>query len=270
MNKKKILQVIRIMICLLAVGFSGWKLYGIYSEYTRGTETYLALADLYTSKVEVNKSEATELAGHAVKQENMTSEIENEDCIAVDFHALKEVCKDVVAWLYCPDTQINYPVVQGEDNEYYLHRLISGEYNIGGTLFMDFRNSPDFSDWNSIIYGHNMKNGSMFAILPDYMEQEFYEEHPVWYLLTEECTYQIKLAGGYVTPADSDSYVIADSAEERSTLANKAARLSSFRSNVDILENDRLITLSTCVYDYENARYVLVGVLKAIETAQGE
>lgn len=262
---KKILKGICILVCLLAVVFAGWKLYGIYSEYARGTETYEDLAEQYISGTEAVRKKT------AAPEDNGTdrnAETETDASISVDFDALKKDCKDVAAWIYCPDTKINYPVVQGEDNEYYLHRLVNGEYNIGGTLFMDFRNSSDFSDWNTIIYGHNMKNGSMFAVLPDYMEQEFYEEHPVWYLLTEECDYRIELVGGYVTPADSDSYSFPQTAEEKAVLAGKAARSSSFRSDVDVRENDRLITLSTCVYDYENARYVLVGVLREADEEQ--
>lgn len=253
------------ILCLLAIVFAGWKLYGIYSEYARGTEAYEDLADRYTFKMEtVQGTEADPEAGPGADGESRDPETEPDTWISVDFQALKEVCGDVTAWIYCPGTKINYPVVQGEDNEYYLHRLMNGEYNLGGTLFMDFRNSADFSDWNTVIYGHNMKNGSMFGAVPDYMEQEFYEEHPVWYLFTEECDYRIELAGGYVTPADSDSYSFPRTAEEKAALAEKAVRSSSFRSDVEVQAEDRLITLSTCVYDYENARYVLVGVLREI------
>ena len=88
--------------------------------------------------------------------------------IQVDFDVLSKENQDVIGWLYCPDTSINYPVVQAADNEYYLHRLLDDSKNAAGTLFMDYRNSADLSDWNSVIYGHNMKNGSMFGSLPDY------------------------------------------------------------------------------------------------------
>lgn len=84
----------------------------------------------------------------------------------------------MLAWLYCPDTVINYPVVQSDDNEYYLRRLMDGSSNTAGTLFADYRCSPDFSDPHTVIYGHNMKNDTMFGILPEYGAQEFYEPHP--------------------------------------------------------------------------------------------
>lgn len=99
--------------------------------------------------------------------------------IKVDFERLQEENKDIIAWLYCPDTEINYPVVQSKDNEYYLRRLLDGTWNIAGTLFMDYRNAADCSDLHTIIYGHNMKNNTMFGSLPKYSKQEYYEEHSV-------------------------------------------------------------------------------------------
>ena len=84
--------------------------------------------------------------------------------ITVDFERLQEENKDIIAWLYCPDTEINYPVVQSKDNEYYLRRLLDGTWNIAGTLFMDYRNAADCSDLHTIIYGHNMKNTRCSAL----------------------------------------------------------------------------------------------------------
>ena len=78
--------------------------------------------------------------------------------IIVDFEVLQTENKDIIAWLHCPDTKINYPVAQSEDNSYYLRRLLDGSWNTAGTIFMDYRNSADFSDRHTVIYGHNMKN----------------------------------------------------------------------------------------------------------------
>ena len=118
--------------------------------------------------------------------------------IKVDFDLLRAQNEDVIAWIYCPDTPINYPIVQSSNNEHYLRRLLDGSYNISGTLFMDFRNSADFSDWNSIIYGHNIKNDSMFGTLPLYEEQSYFDEHPVMYLLTPEKDYKINIRTNFL------------------------------------------------------------------------
>lgn len=97
--------------------------------------------------------------------------------IVVDFEELWKENGDVVGWLYCPDTVINYPVVQGDDNDYYLRRLLDGSNNIAGTLFIDARNKGDFSDWNTVVYGHNMRNDTMFGTLTEYASQEYYCSH---------------------------------------------------------------------------------------------
>ena len=183
--------------------------------------------------------------------------------IQVDFNLLCNQNQDVIAWLYCPDTPINYPVVQAADNDFYLRRLLDGSYNTAGTLFMDFRNSDDFSDWNSIIYGHNMKNDSMFGTLSDYKAQSYFEEHPVMYLLTPEQNYKINLLAGFVTPANSELYsAFNPSVEERESLVKEWMNASDFDSASILASEYNLITLSTCSYEYSNARYVIVCILE--------
>lgn len=93
---------------------------------------------------------------------------------------------DSVAWLYIPGTNIDYPVMQSEDNEYYAHRAADGSYLYAGSLFMDYRCSSDFSDFNSVIYGHNMGNGTMFADIPNYENEEYFMEHSYGWLTTDD------------------------------------------------------------------------------------
>ena len=184
--------------------------------------------------------------------------------ITVDFERLQEENKDIIAWIYCPDTEINYPIVQSKDNEYYLRRLLDGTWNIAGTLFMDYRNAADCSDLHTIIYGHNMKNNTMFGSLPKYSKQEYYEEHSVLYLLTPKQNYKVKLIAGYVTPSDSKVYEFEKTKEERSGLLKTALDNSLFTSGTTVSDEDRLLTPSTCSYEYDNARFVLTGVLEEI------
>lgn len=183
--------------------------------------------------------------------------------IQVDFDALFKENQDVVAWLYCPDTPINYPVVQSTDNNYYLRRLLDKSYNSLGTLFIDCRNAGDFSDWNSVIYGHNMKNDSMFGTLPNYKNPGYFQEHPELFLLTPDKDYCIHLIAGFTTPANSELYsIFAPDSAEASRLIENWIVSSDFDSGIRPSAEDRLITLSTCSYEYDNARYVLIGILK--------
>ena len=169
---------------------------------------------------------------------------------------------DVAAWIYSADTVIDYPVVQGSDNVYYLDHIFDGTYNKLGTLFVDCRNAPGFSDWNTIIYGHNMNNGSMFASLTNYTKQAYYEAHPEMFLVTPDGTFRLELFSGYVTPSDSDAYTFsfADASAFSEFLESIRAR-SDFDSPVSVEVSDRIVTLSTCTYDFEDARYVVHGKL---------
>ena len=187
--------------------------------------------------------------------------------IDVDFEVLLSKNQDIVAWIYCPDTPINYPIVQAEDNEYYMHRLLDGNNSYPGTLFMDFRNSSDFSDWNSVIYGHNMRNDSMFGTLPDYKKKSYFESHREIYLLTPEYDYVINVLAGFVTPNNSELYnaLRPEDAEKERLLKNWLD--SSILASEDYpASEDRMITLSTCSYEYENARFVLVGSLEKLNS----
>lgn len=265
MDKKRlgiIFRFIQAAVFLVLIGYAAWKLWGIYQEYQGGTKTYDILIERYVSEVETT---AQEEGAEPAEDEKASSEGEaGPPAISVDFDALKAENPDIVGWIYCADTPVNYPIVQSEDNDYYLYRLPDGQENKNGTIFMDYRNKPDFSDWNTLIYGHNMKNGAMFGIVPNYIEQSYYEEHPVWYLLTEEKTYAIRLIGGFVESTQNAEYMFPSSPAERDVLYEKASRTSSFQSGVIIRPQEKLITMATCVYDYEDARYVLVGVLREV------
>ena len=191
-------------------------------------------------------------------------DVSNQPWIQVNFDALKQENDDIVAWLYCPGTPVNYPVVQAEDNEYYLRRLVNGEANTAGTLFLDCRNWSDFSDQNSVIHGHHMKNNTMFGTLDDYSKQSYYEKHPVWQLLTPEKEYMVELIAGYVTNDASSAYQFGISVDEKVDFLEESIRLSDFRANVDWEKDDLLVTFSTCSYEYDAARYVVIGILKEV------
>lgn len=179
----------------------------------------------------------------------------------VDFESLYEVSKDAVAWIYDPGMVINYPVAQAEDNDYYLRRNLSGEKSNSGTLFMDYRNRADFSDWNTVIYGHNMKSGTMFASLLDYRTPGYYEEHPVMYLYVPDKRYKVELILAYTTDVNDPIFQVSASKQEQKAGLERAYRLSNFESNIRPGENDKLVTFVTCSYAYDDARYVVIGRL---------
>lgn len=240
--------------------------YQMASYWYAGSECAKLSEDLIEKAVIVSTAAETE-AQEVSSNTSQTGEapIAEKVPIEVDFETLWQENEDIVAWIYCADTAIHYPVVQGEDNNYYLRRLLNGKYNINGTIFLDYRSSPDFTDFNSIIYGHHMKSGEMFGTLSKYKEQSYYDAHPVMYLLTPEQSYQIELIAGYITPSDSTTYSAPQTEEDKKVFLENALRESTFVSSVSADETDTFVTLSTCSYEYENARYVVVGKLTRIE-----
>ena len=189
----------------------------------------------------------------------------NQAPITVDFAALRKKSEDIAAWLYNPGTPINYHVVQAEDNEYYLDHMINGKENRSGTLFIDYRNDPSMTDHNTLIYGHAMSIGTMFGTLERYKRQDYYEEHPVMYLLTPEMDYALDLVSGYMTDVEDPVFRIPETEEDAAAQLAHILKKSAFRTKVEIPSDARLVTLSTCAYDFENARFVVVGVLRELE-----
>ena len=204
-------------------------------------------------------------------QENYVIQVPNETeqaPISVDFDALTKENGDIIGWLYCEDTPIQYPVVQSDDNDYYLRRDLHGEYLSGGTLFADYRCQGVGTDQNFIIYGHNMKNSTMFGTLEKYKQQSYYEEHPVLYYLTADADYKIELFAGLVTKSDSKIYSpsFGDTQSFESVLQGIKEK-STFNSDVTVTGNDHIVTLSTCSYEFNNARYVVFGKLTRLSAS---
>ena len=257
---KKPVKILFIVLCVIFIGvfiYSGYTLISKMHEYKVAENTYDSLSNQYVSTSPKPSAEVT-----VESEEELDPEVSP---ISVDFDSLKEQCEDIVGWIYCPDTVINYPVVQCDDNFYYLHRLINGNYNSSGTIFVECLCPKNFAADNTIIYGHHMNDGTMFAKLVDYSYQSFYDEHPVFYLSTPEKNYRVELFAGYVTEATSDTYQISfASDEDYQTYLNAMINQSKFKSDVDVKPGDKILTMSTCTYDYDDARFVVQGKLVPI------
>jgi len=252
-KKTLILSIILLLIIFIMI----FKLGGYAIEMVKN-EKYVE--DLQESVLIMDKEEEVVLSTEGEESEEQT-ELKIPE--SVDFASLYTISDDVVAWIYDPGMTINYVIAQAMDNDYYLYRQLDGKENKNGTIFMDYRNGSDFSDWNTLIHGHNMKIGAMFASLMDYRNPGYYEEHPVMYIYVPGQRYKLELILGYTTTASDPIYQLPDSAEERQAILDKAYRLSTFESHIRPAETDHLVTLSTCSYTYDDARYVVIGRLVA-------
>lgn len=269
---KKFLFHIVFVLCFVTMLFSGYKLYTIYSDYSDADTAYEDVVDQFVTPVETLPPEdedapPEETAGAArPDQPGIPDRVGiNAAPISVDFDALLAVNKFVVGWIYCPDTSINYPIVQTENNSDYLRRLLDGSYNRSGTLFLDYRNNGDFTSYNSIIYGHNMGNGKMFAPLMKYQKQDYYDAHPTMYLLTPQGNYRLDVMAGAVVDSGSSYYATTHTGESFRGFLDKICRNSTFVSDVDISTVERTVMLSTCTNWSEDSRYILVCALVKLE-----
>ena len=258
--KRNVILILLILFFLGLMLFSGYRIVSILSEYRAGTETYEDIRR-YVSTVPAIPVEPKPEPEQTLPQE--TEPVDDTVYPVVDFDGLLTVCEDVVGWLYIEGTNVDYPVVQGVDNNQYLRHMMDGRYNTAGTLFVDYRNEPDFTERNTIIYGHNMRNGTMFAALGGYRKQEFYDEHPVALLMTPQGNYRLEIFSAYVADVEQNAWDcgFASDAEFARWLEEVAAK-SEFQTDLTPTAQDRIVTLSTCSKDFNNARFVVHCILK--------
>ena len=249
---KKFICILLILALLAVLGCCLWQIVGITDEYQAGEQAYEEL-ERYIVMPETVPVETTDTE-ETVEAETAPVQIQWPH---VDFEALAQVNGDIVGWLYIPGTVINYPVVQGDDNEYYLKHLFDGKYNSSGCIYLDCGAEGDFTSMNSVLHGHHMKNGSMFAGICKYKDQSYFDEHPTAMLLTPDGNYLVEFFSGYVCEVTADAW---DYDFDEAWL-DKRIRSSYFEADVVPTTEDRVLTLSTCSYEFTDARFVLHGRL---------
>lgn len=193
-------------------------------------------------------------------KENLTEN--NEESLEEEVLDLSYINEDYRGWITIENTNIDYPILQGEDNDYYLSRDINKEYLKSGSIFLDYRNN-NFDDKNTVIYGHSMRNGTMFGQLKYFKESGALDENKYIYILSPEGkTLKYEIFSVYTSDIN-DNYIETsfNSDEEYKEFLDKICEKSLFPVNIDISTEDKILTLSTCSYEYENARTVIHGKL---------
>ncbi len=259
-RKTSVPLIILVVILVGGVLFAGFKLGSILLNYHRDRSAYNDLADAALADLaEPNATTEPGATPEPEQEQQPTSEVP----ITVDWNYLRTVNTDIIAWLYCPDTRINYPVMQTSDNDYYLHRGYDRQPNTAGALFADYNSAAGVTSSNFIVYGHNMKDGSMFAAVYNYVTQDYYNQHPVMYLLTPTQNYRVDLIAAHIVESSMDNYPGYFQGGEYQDYLNKIVSSSFFRTNANVTTNYQLITMSTCDYssNYNDPRFLLHGLL---------
>lgn len=193
---------------------------------------------------------------------------EPKDLNSIDFKELKSINPDIYAWIYLPNTKVDYPVVRGEkekDDFFYLDHNIYGQYQFAGTIYSELQNKPDMHDPVTVMYGHNMRDGSMFATLHSFEDASFFDKNTTAYVVTEDkiFTYLIYSAYSFDNRHILNSYNF-ENAESFSKYLDSTLQPRSYRynvrENVKLTTDSRILTLSTCT-ESTGTRYLVQGVL---------
>ena len=279
-QKKKggIGNVISTLVLLIAIGifcFAAWKLVTIYLDYKTGVDEYTALEEYADNEkvtegledsMDANDTMGDEWGDAELTEHSGSSRFESMEN-HIDFDSLQEINPDVIGWLEMEavDT-INYPIVQGEDNDYYLHRTFQRTDNFAGSIFMDYMNKSNFGQRNTIVYGHNMKNGSMFGSLKDYRDQEVYQKSPYFWIYTPTRIYKYEIfACAEVDKFGQDYQITFRDKEDFREFIYRAQDQALYDTGVDVDYTDTVVTLSTCTGN-EATRFIVQG--KRVRTYQ--
>lgn len=249
MRKKIVIGIFAVLVVVF--GVSSYNVLKILWDNRQVEKTYKSLQSQYITALPT-QPEATQGPANTEPIAPQPAKL------AVNFEGLWEINQDVVGWLYCEDTYIHYPVVQGKDNNKYVRTGLDGSWLISGTLFVDFRNRELGQDKNYIIYGHNMKTDRMFGSLVKYKDQAYYEAHPTLIYLTPEGDYLVEAVAGRIVDEQEILYdPNPDQAAYWQFLQNTVAN-STFHSGISLTEEDNLMILSTCSQEKATTRYVLI------------
>lgn len=183
----------------------------------------------------------------------------------INLDALREVNPDVIGWICLPGTPINYPIVKGEDNSYYLSHTWDDRPSGHGSIFQEATCSADWTDFHTIVYGHNMNDGSMFAGLQNYYSQYWINTYPYVYLVTDEGVLRYEIFSSYLAKTDSLAFGLGFSEELKETFLREALDNSEVISNITPALTDRILTLSTCTGWTYDSRRIVVARLSMVE-----
>ena len=207
---------------------STWKLYGYYRSYKKAKDTYSKIAK---ENVKISKNERK-----------------------IDFKKLKSQNQDIAGWIYIRGTTIDYPIVQGKDNEEYLHQDFNKKKSSSGTIFLDNNCKKDFTSDNNIIYGHHMKNGTMFAQLLKFREKSFLKKHNEIMIFTPDRTIHLKVISAYAQKAQNKIPVTFANDKQKKAYIKKIESMSEQTIKTSRINDSHIYTFVTCSYEGEDNR----------------
>lgn len=238
-NEKKKLDPVMLVCLIIGIAliiFAGVKLFSIWQGYKVSEDEYKEIANTY---VDVNKDA------------NIGDDTEDTpwyELAKVDIKGLQEQNPDVCGYILFENEDISYPVLHASDNDYYLHRTLEKTEAKAGSIFMECANDSDFEDSHTIVYGHNMKNLSMFGKLRYYRtDNDYYADHQYFQIFVDGAVYRYQIYAYKVVEDGAYIYkTYYDGSDDFAEFANKIGADSSRNTGIEINPDDKVITLSTC------------------------
>ncbi|MDE5747428.1 MAG: class B sortase [Acetatifactor sp.] len=276
-NKSKLLYDGIILLGIAMVCYAGVRIYGHYADRAASNSLYEELNEQYVSKtrqISTHVEETVSLPegedqGSSVSGGNALADaapvIEEtpwHDMIRVDFESLRERNQDVVGWIFFENEDISYPILYSEDSAKYLYRTLDGKSASAGSIFLDGNNTPDFEDSRNVIYGHNMKNLSMFGNLKYYIQdKDYYEDHQYFQILTEGTVYRYRIFSCFDVPETETEICRVDFATEKdfSDFIAVLRKRSVIDTEIEVDCDDKVVTLLTC---YVTGRRTLINAVR--------
>ncbi|MCL1829128.1 MAG: class B sortase [Oscillospiraceae bacterium] len=273
--KKRI--ILNILIAVFGITFlvSAGLIIKTIMEYNRAREFYSSAVDEFFTITPIYVSAAGPTERPAEQAPDIEPEQEPQGpaaSVQIDFDSIRAINPDVYAWIWIPDTVINYPVLQGDSNWTYLGKTFDGTPSNSGSIFLDYKNAPDFSDRNTVVYGHNMQSGDMFGSLKKFQSETYMKEHPYFYIFEPDGCNRYEIFCSAVTRFDSSVYTFRFYDDNVfSEHLKMLGRISYVRSETEVTADDLIVTLSTCTNGSKLERFVLVGRLaNAVTDADDE
>ena len=263
-----------LLVCLGAVGYLVFKNINIWQsdEIYHQLQSTTAASENGSENGQLNSSSETTVYPEGEDPSNVAPRVDN----PIDFKTMLEINPEIYAWISIPDTNVDYPVAQStEDDNFYLDHNIYKDYSFPGTIYSQSCNSRDWNDRVTLLYGHNMLNGSMFATLHKFRDADFFDSHPYFYIYTKDTklTYEIVTAFDYDDRHIMNSYNFKDDAVFQDWIkeAKRPKDLyANVRSSVALDLNSKFVVMSTC-QNWGTGRYLVQGVLiKSEPTVLGE
>lgn len=266
MKLKQTLLLASVLILTVIIGYSSYRLWYIYS-HRAGEQELRTQMLIYRPEMPPERQQTTDDSNTTlspVQQRPSVASINYEPVVNQSIINLRDSHPSALGWISIPNTGVDHPFVQGRDNVFYLHRDINHNHSPSGTVFMDRRNSSDFSDFHTLIYGHNMRNGAMFGSLVEFNNRQFFDDNTIGYIFLPYHTYVIEFfAFAIIEPDDPVFYGLWQyELQERVDFLTYVRRNSLHHRDINISGLDNFVTLSTCRNDAANSRMVLVGVLR--------